>query len=117
MCILIKRVYETPAASDGYRILVDRIWPRGISKQKAGLSLWLKTIAPTTELRKWFGHEPARWQQFRRRYLQELKTNGDDLEVIRNVLKTSKTITLVYSAKDTARNQAVVIREYLENNL
>lgn len=117
MPILIKRVYESPAASDGYRILVDRIWPRGISKQKAGISLWLKTIAPTTELRKWFGHEPERWQTFRRRYLQELKTRGDDLEVIRQALKTSKSITLVYSAKDTTRNQAVVIREYLEKNL
>jgi len=115
MNIKLKRVYETPAPDDGYRILVDRIWPRGISKQKACVSLWLKTIAPSTELRKWFGHAPERWQSFRLKYREELKARGEDLELIRDTEKTAKAITLVYSAKDTEHNQAVVIREFLEN--
>jgi uncharacterized protein YeaO (DUF488 family) len=117
MRIKLKRVYETPATSDGYRILADRIWPRGISKQKVNVSLWLKSIAPSTELRQWFGHEPERWQEFKKKYRQELKTKSEELEIICKTLKTTKTITLVYSTKDTEQNQAVVIREFLEKSL
>ena len=114
--IKIKRVYEAPAPGDGYRILVDRIWPRGISKQAANVSLWLKTIAPSTELRKWFGHDPGRWQEFRQRYRQELNRKDDELTIIRDKLKSKRSITLVYSAKDTEHNQAVVLLEYLTQN-
>lgn len=113
MNVKIKRVYEAPVASDGYRILVDRIWPRGVSKQDAKVSLWLKTIAPSTELRKWFSHTPDRWQEFRRRYLQELNSKDDELAMIRDKLKTTRNVTLIYSAKDTEHNQAVVLLEYL----
>ncbi len=114
--IKIKRVYEASAPGDGYRILVDRIWPRGISKQAANLSLWLKTIAPSTELRKWFGHDPDRWQEFRQRYRQELNSKDDELTIIRDKLKRKRNITLVYSAKDTKHNQAVVLLEYLTHD-
>ena len=114
MGVKIKRVYEATAPGDGCRILVDRIWPRGISKQDANVSLWLKTIAPSTELRKWFGHIPERWQEFRRRYLQELNTKNDELAIIRDKLKRTRNVTLVYSAKDTEHNQAVVLLEQLK---
>ena len=113
MSIKIKRAYEAPVASDGYRILVDRIWPRGLSKEDAKVSLWLKTIAPSTELRKWFGHTPDRWQKFRQRYLQELDNKHEELALIRDKLKTTRNLTLIYSAKDTEHNQAVVLLEYL----
>lgn len=113
MDIKIKRVYEPPAPGDGYRVLVDRIWPRGISKQEADVSLWLKTIAPSTELRKWFGHSPDRWQEFRRRYLKELNNKDDELAIIHDKLETTRNVTLVYSTKDTEHNQAAVLLEYL----
>ena len=113
MGVKIKRVYEPPAPGDGYRVLVDRIWPRGISKQEADISLWLKTIAPSTELRKWFGHSPDRWQEFRRRYLRELNNKDDELVIIRDKLRTTRNVTLVYSAKDTKHNQAIVLQEVL----
>ena len=113
MGIKIKRVYEASAPDDGCRILVDRIWPRGISKQNADVALWLKNIAPSTELRKWFGHTPDRWQEFRRCYLQELNSKDDELAIIHNMLKTMRNVTLVYSAKNTEHNQAVVLLEYL----
>ena len=113
MGIKIKRVYEVPDASDGYRILVDRIWPRGVSKQTAKVSLWLKTIAPSSELRKWFNHTPDRWPEFRRRYFQELTNKNEELETIREKLTTIQNVTLVYSARDTKHNQAVVLLEYL----
>ena len=113
MGIRIKRAYEAPVTSDGYRILVDRIWPRGLSKQDAKVSLWLKTIAPSTELRKWFGHSPDRWQEFQQRYIKELESKQEELTLIRDKLKTTRNVTLIYSAKDTEHNQAVVLLEYL----
>ncbi len=115
MSIKIKRVYEAPAKNDGYRILVDRIWPRGLSKRDAQVSLWLKTIAPSTELRKWFDHRPDRWQEFRRRYIEELSDKKEELDVIRGKLTATQNVTLLYSAKDTERNQAVVLLEHLKN--
>ena len=114
MGIKIKRIYGVPEVSDGYRILVDRIWPRGVSKQDARVSLWLKTVAPSTELRKWFNHRPDRWQEFRRRYLEELSGKHEELEIIRGSLTTKQTVTLLYSAKDTEHNQAIVLLEHLK---
>jgi len=115
MHIQLKRVYEKPEASDGCRILVDRLWPRGVSRQEAGISLWLKDIAPSTDLRKWFGHSTVRWDEFRLRYLEELKDKAEELAIIREALKEEQPVTLVYSARDTLHNQAVILREYLES--
>lgn len=111
----IKRVYEPAAAGDGYRVLVDRVWPRGITKERAAVDLWLKQVAPSTELRKWFGHEPARWEEFRRRYGAEL----DDVRALLDDLRqhaAKAPLTLVYSARDEAHNQAVVLKQVLETH-
>lgn len=108
----LKRVYEPPAPSDGVRILVDRLWPRGVSKEKASLDEWEKDIAPSTELRKWFGHDPARWAEFQRRYRAELQQHADILKHIRALAKTH-TVTLVYSAHDEEHNDAVVLKDVL----
>jgi uncharacterized protein YeaO (DUF488 family) len=110
--IRLKRAYEQPAAGDGLRILVDRLWPRGVSKAEAAIDRWEKEIAPTTELRKWFGHDPERWDEFRRRYTQELHKHADVLGELRE-LAGKAPITLVYSAHDEAHNDAVVLREVL----
>ena len=106
----LKRAYEPPASSDGVRILVDRLWPRGVSKEEASLDEWEKDIAPSTELRKWFGHDPARWTEFQRRYRAELKEHADVLKHIRALAK-SHTVTLVYSAHDEEHNDAVVFKD------
>ncbi|CAA2139022.1 DUF488 domain-containing protein [Hyphomicrobium sp. ghe19] len=108
----LKRAYEPPAPSDGVRILVDRLWPRGVSKEKASLAEWEKDIAPSTELRKWFGHDPARWEEFQRRYRAELREHADILKHIRALAK-SHTVTLVYSARDEDHNDAVVLKDVL----
>lgn len=111
--IKIKRVYEKPADDDGNRILVDRLWPRGLSKEKAGLDLWLKDIAPSTELRKWFGHAPERWKSFRGRYETELKNKAELVEMLK--AKAGKgTITLLYAARDEEHNEALVLKDVLE---
>ena len=114
MKIVAKRVYEPPAPSDGFRVLVDRIWPRGMSKEHARVDLWAKNIAPTTALRQWFGHDPAKWEDFRQKYRSELAKNSQALEELREALKGRDAVTLVYGAKDEAHNQAVVLREILE---
>jgi uncharacterized protein YeaO (DUF488 family) len=106
----IKRVYELPEKHDGRRILVDRLWPRGLTKEKASIDLWLKEIAPSTELRKWFDHDPGRWEEFKERYLDELKGNSEQIQLLKQELDKG-IVTLVYGAKDEAHNQAVVIRE------
>lgn len=106
----IKRVYELPDKHDGWRILVDRLWPRGLTKEKASIDLWLKDIAPSTELRKWFDHDPGRWEEFKERYLDELKGNSEQIQLLKQELDTG-IVTLVYSAKDEEHNQAVVIQE------
>ncbi|MCK9511249.1 MAG: DUF488 domain-containing protein [Pigmentiphaga sp.] len=108
----LKRAYEPAESSDGLRILVDRLWPRGLSKDKAALDDWLKDIAPSTELRRWFGHDPERWKEFQRRYREELKQHGEALEHLRGLAK-EKTVTLVYSAHDEEHNDAVVLKEVL----
>ncbi|WP_415287680.1 DUF488 domain-containing protein [Brevundimonas sp. S1H14] len=110
--MVLKRVYEAPAKTDGTRILVDRLWPRGLSKDKASVDLWLKEIAPSTELRKWFGHDPEKWEEFQRRYRAELKANGDAVSELRAALADGPA-TLVYGAKDEAHNDAVVLADYL----
>lgn len=107
--IQIKRVYQPYSTSDGYRILVDRLWPRGVSKEKAHVDIWFKEIAPSNELRTWFGHDPKKWGEFEKRYKEELKDKKDLVERIKQFEKEHKQITLVYGAKDTDHNQAVVI--------
>lgn len=110
--IQIKRAYELAAAEDGDRYLVDRLWPRGVKKDALVLSGWLKEVAPSNSLRRWFGHDPARWAEFRRRYREELKSHEATLKPLRDALKR-RTVTLVYSARDEGHNQAVVLREFL----
>jgi uncharacterized protein YeaO (DUF488 family) len=113
--IRTKRVYSEPRLRDGVRILVDRVWPRGISKERARIVEWRKDLAPTTSLRKWFGHEPAKWIEFRRRYRTELTRSGmmDELKKLAR-LSSKRTITLVYSAADEEHNQAVALKEWLD---
>lgn len=113
MSFQIKRAYEKPAGSDGVRVLVDRIWPRGVSKAEAKIDQWRKEIAPSTALRKWFGHDPARWAEFKRRYFAELRTQGEALDELRK-LAHGKTVTLVFGAKDAEHSQAAALKEYLE---
>ena len=114
--IKIKRIYETSEDSDGFRILVDRLWPRGIKKEQAKVDLWLKEIAPSDSLRKWFHHEPEKWMEFKQRYLTELKEKKDYVETIIAKLKKSP-ITLLYSAKDQLHNNALVLKEYLNEKI
>ena len=111
----IKRAYQSAADGDGFRILVDRLWPRGISKEKAKLDLWLKDIAPSGELRKWFAHDPERWQQFQDKYREELKGKKEILKDIKDLEKEKSTVTLVYGAKDEKHNNAVVLRDVLKD--
>jgi uncharacterized protein YeaO (DUF488 family) len=111
--IAIKRVYEEPDRADGTRILVDRLWPRGLSKDKAQVDIWLKDIAPSTELRKWFNHDPNKWAEFRSRYRKELKSKGDQLDVLREK-GASGPVTLLYGARDQAHNEAIVLQELLQ---
>ena len=109
----LKRVYEAPLKDDGTRILVDRLWPRGLSKEKAKVDLWLKEIAPSTELRKWFGHDPKKWRNFRERYHTELKHHTDQLKLLKSKAKEG-TVTLIYGARDQEHNEALVLKEFLE---
>lgn len=114
MSIAIKRVYEPPAPSDGTRLLVDRLWPRGMRKEDAQVDHWMKDIAPSDALRKWFHHDPTHWDEFDRRYRAELADKGDLLDEIR-ALAAKGPVTLVYGAKDEANNQAVVLARLLNN--
>ena len=112
MKIKIKRVYEKPDKKDGIRILVDRLWPRGLTKRRADIDLWLKDIAPSTKLRKWFGHDPEKWKEFKKRYHEELKNNKEPVSILYEQLK-KRAVTLVYSAKDDQHNEALVLKEWL----
>ena len=116
MTIQLKRAYDQPSKSDGTRILVDRLWPRGVTKAKARIDLWPKEIAPSTELRKWFHREGADWKEFRRRYLTELKNHRDEIELLRNKIRQGP-VTLVFSARDREQNHAVILMEILERRL
>ena len=110
--IRIKRAYDPPAHDDGARVLIDRLWPRGVKKAALALDQWAKELSPSTELRQWFGHDPARWQVFRQRYAQELRPHAELLETVR-ALAHKGTVTLVYGAHDEAHNNAVALREFL----
>ena len=113
--IKIKRVYEHPKQEDGMRILVDRLWPRGLTKKKASVDLWLKDIAPSTELRKWFAHDPDKWKRFRGRYQTEIRNNHDLIKVLKQKAREG-TITLIYGARDQKHNEALVLKQFLEKN-
>lgn len=115
--IQIKRVYSEPEARDGIRILVDRVWPRGFSKERARIDAWRKDLAPSTPLRKWFGHDPAKWIEFRNRYQKEL-THSDQADTLKELARLSrhKTVTLVYGAADEQHNQAVVLKGLLDKH-
>jgi len=113
MPIHLKRVYEEPHSQDGYRVLVDRLWPRGLSKDEAEADEWLKDVAPSDKLRRWFDHDPVRWPKFRRRYLSELKNHRDELRPLARRAQDD-TVTLLFSAKDTEHNNAVVMKQYLK---
>ena len=110
MKLKIKRVYDKPAAEDGTRILVDRLWPRGLTKQKAKVDVWLKDIAPSTELRKWFAHDPEKWKEFIKKYKKELHENKEQAAILKEYLRQG-TVTLVYGARDELHNEALVIKE------
>lgn len=113
--IKIKRAYESSDEDDGFRILVDKLWPRGISKERANLNLWMKEIAPSDDLRKWFSHDPKKWNEFKSRYKEELKGKAEYIDKIKDIEKTNKNITLVYSAKDKEHNNAVVLEDILKH--
>jgi uncharacterized protein YeaO (DUF488 family) len=108
----LKRAYEAPSASDGVRVLVDRLWPRGVRKADAAIDHWFKDLSPSTGLRKWFAHDPARWEEFRRRFTHELAGHADQLDRLRDMARSGP-VTLVYSAHDTEHNDAVVLRGVL----
>lgn len=112
MRVALKRVYEPPSDADGTRVLVDRLWPRGLSKDKACVDLWLKEIAPTTQLRQWFGHDPQKWAEFQRRYRAELEANPETVSMLKDALSKGPA-TLVYGARDETHNDAVVLADYL----
>jgi uncharacterized protein YeaO (DUF488 family) len=109
----IKRVYETYKIEDDYRVLVDKLWPRGLSKDKAKLDLWMKEIAPSSDLRKWFGHDKDKWPQFKNKYLAELKEKKELIKLMKELEKNHKTVTILYAAKDQEHNNAVVLLEVL----
>ncbi|MBW7944680.1 DUF488 domain-containing protein [Patescibacteria group bacterium] len=112
-----KRIYDEFEKSDGFRVLVDRLWPRGISKEKAKIDLWLKEVAPSRELRKWFQHDPQKWKEFLEKYKDELGENLDAVETVKKILVKQPVVTLVYAAKDTQHNNAVALAEYFHQNL
>lgn len=110
--IKLKRAYDRPTARDGTRVLIDRLWPRGVTKADAAIDQWIKDFAPSTALRKWFGHDPARWQEFRRRYAAEVHEHPEMLNRLRSMARRG-TITLIFSAHDELHNDAVVLRDLL----
>jgi uncharacterized protein YeaO (DUF488 family) len=113
--VQVKRIYEPAARSDGFRVFVDRLWPRGISKERAALDLWMKEIAPSTELRRWFGHDPKRWRQFKARYHAELLEHAPELALLRSRARKGP-VTLLFGARDGEHNEAVVLKEILTGN-
>lgn len=110
--VKIKRIYEQPEKSDGYRVLVDRLWPRGVSKEKAALNEWLKGVAPSNDLREWFDHKPERFDEFRERYMRELRDNSE-FNTLKDIVKSHKVVTLLYAARDEEHNEAILLQEFL----
>jgi uncharacterized protein YeaO (DUF488 family) len=111
--IHLKRVYEKASADDGVRILVERLWPRGLTKAKAAVDLWIKDVAPSPALREWFGHDPAKWRQFKQRYWKELKVRKDDVDALRRKARDGK-VTFIYAAHDEEHNAALALKEFIE---
>jgi uncharacterized protein YeaO (DUF488 family) len=111
--VRLKRVYDKPARADGWRVLVDRVWPRGLTKKEAQIDDWLKEIAPSTRLRKWFGHDPARWNEFKKRYAAELNDQHEQVEKLAREAR-KRTVTLLFGAKDIEHNNAVALKEHIE---
>ncbi|HVO24047.1 MAG TPA: DUF488 domain-containing protein [Candidatus Margulisiibacteriota bacterium] len=116
MAIKLKRAYEPAAAGDGVRYLVERLWPRGMKKTELRLDAWLKDVAPSSDLRQWFSHDPAKWREFRQRYFRELQGNTGAWEPLLKAARRG-TVTLLYSARDTEHNNAVALKEFLEGKL
>jgi uncharacterized protein YeaO (DUF488 family) len=114
--ITIKRAYEPSSKDDGFRILVDKIWPRGVSKERANLDLWMKEIAPSDNLRKWFSHDPKKWEEFENKYKEELKDKTELVDKIKETEKDKKKVTLIYSAKDKEHNNAIVLLNILKKS-
>lgn len=110
--VRVKRIYEAPDPSDGARVFVDRLWARGLTKEKAALDLWLKDAGPSTELRKWFAHDPARWEEFQKRYRAELERNEEVIARLREEMRKGP-VTLLYGARDQEHNEALVLRDFL----
>jgi uncharacterized protein YeaO (DUF488 family) len=118
MAIALKRAYEAPAASDGFRVLVDRLWPRGVSKEDAKIDLWIKDAAPSTELRRWFAHESSKWPEFKKRYYGELRACGNALDPLLERVRTGKgRVTFVFSSKEERYNNAAALKEYVERRV
>jgi uncharacterized protein YeaO (DUF488 family) len=113
--IKVKRIYDPARKSDGYRILVDRLWPRGLSKDRATVNAWLRDIAPSNELRKWFSHDPAKWSEFQTKYRRELMRQSDALKQVRRLEKQHRVVTLLYAAKDERHNNAVALKKILQS--
>jgi len=113
--IKLKRVYEEPSSKDGVRVLVERLWPRGLTKKRAAVGLWLKDVAPSPELRNWFGHDPARWDQFQKRYRRELRERKDAIRLLKQKMKEG-TVTLVYAARDEEHNGALALKRHLQGH-
>jgi uncharacterized protein YeaO (DUF488 family) len=111
----LKRVYDPPSQDDGVRVLVDRLWPRGLKREAAEIDLWLKEVAPSGELRRWFGHEPSRWAEFQERYRAELAKNSESIATLRDLMKGRKTLTLLFAAKDEEHNNAVALRDFISS--
>ncbi len=114
MSVRIRRVYAPAGEDEGYRVLVDRVWPRGVTSHGSGIDLWMRGIAPSDELRTWFGHEAGKWPEFKNRYEKELETHGELLELLGDIEHHNKTLTLLFGAKDEEHNQAVVLAEFLK---
>ncbi|HHU40959.1 MAG TPA: DUF488 family protein [Fermentimonas caenicola] len=117
MMIQVKRIYDSVTEDDGYRVLIDRLWPRGFSKEDAKVDLWMKEIAPSTELRKWFHHDPDKWMEFQQRYKDELVNKKELIDQLLKLEKEKKVITLLFSAKDREKNQAMVLIEVLRDKV
>jgi uncharacterized protein YeaO (DUF488 family) len=111
--VKLKRVYEKPEKIDGFRVLIDRLWPRGLTKEKAKIDFWLKEIAPSNELRKWFAHDPEKWPEFQNKYKKELTIERDVAEKLKNIVREKKDVTLVYSAKDERHNNAIALKRIM----
>lgn len=114
MTILLKRIYDPPGDEDGFRVLVERLWPRGISKEQARLDLWLRDAGASPELRVWYGHDPARWEEFRQRYFDELQGRPEVIAELTGILRDHATVTFLFGARDETHNNAAALKEYLE---